>query len=198
MAKATQSRRRFLLETSQAVSEGGALRQVIAEAHDGYVVLRLRGLKVQFSVPWNHGVSPGRGEGSGAPAAGAQSGDRDLMGNGRRGNSRGKNSPWRGDHTVEAQRRKMAAPASTAWDRFLWELDISEDQALKIAVGKIEGPRSALRLWAKEFRGRYYIPEELLRALELRMDEVAVASESRQMIYLRSARGRAVVAPGAE
>jgi hypothetical protein len=52
VAKAKQSQRRFLLETSQAVFEGGALRQVIAEAQDGFIVLRLRGLKTGFAVPW--------------------------------------------------------------------------------------------------------------------------------------------------
>lgn len=46
------TKRRFALETSQAVFEGGALRQVIAEAQDGFVVLRLRGLKTSFAVPW--------------------------------------------------------------------------------------------------------------------------------------------------
>ena len=52
MTRYTQPRRRFLLETSQAVFEAGALRQVIAEAKDGYVVLRLKGLKSGFAVPW--------------------------------------------------------------------------------------------------------------------------------------------------
>jgi hypothetical protein len=48
----SQPPRRFLLETSQAVFEDGGLRQVIVEAQDGYAVLRLRGLKNGFAVPW--------------------------------------------------------------------------------------------------------------------------------------------------
>lgn len=40
------------LETSQAVFEDGALRQVIAEMQDGFVVLHLRGLKTSFAIPW--------------------------------------------------------------------------------------------------------------------------------------------------
>lgn len=53
MAARTQSPRRFQLQTSQAVYEDGALRQVVVEAQDGYAVLRLRGLKKSFAIPWN-------------------------------------------------------------------------------------------------------------------------------------------------
>lgn len=52
MAKLTQSRQRFRIETSQAVFESGSLRQVIVEAQSGFVVLRLKGLKDGFAVPW--------------------------------------------------------------------------------------------------------------------------------------------------
>ena len=52
MAKPSPTRRRFLLETSQVVFEAGALRQVIVEAQDGYVVLRLKGRREALSVPW--------------------------------------------------------------------------------------------------------------------------------------------------
>ena len=52
MAKLPQSRRRFTFETSQAVFEKGALRQVVVEAQDGFVVLRLKGMKQGFAVPW--------------------------------------------------------------------------------------------------------------------------------------------------
>jgi hypothetical protein len=52
LPKRVQPRQRFLLETSQAVFEEGALRQVTVEAQDGYVVLRLRGLESGFAVPW--------------------------------------------------------------------------------------------------------------------------------------------------
>ena len=41
MACRTQFPRRFLLATSQAVYEEGALRQVVVEAQDG------------FAIPWN-------------------------------------------------------------------------------------------------------------------------------------------------
>ncbi len=52
MAKRVQPRQRFFLETSQAVFEAGALRQVTVEAQDGYAVMRLKGLKLEFVVPW--------------------------------------------------------------------------------------------------------------------------------------------------
>jgi hypothetical protein len=41
-----QPKRRFLLQTSQAVFESGALRQVVVEAQDGFAVLRLKGLEI--------------------------------------------------------------------------------------------------------------------------------------------------------
>jgi hypothetical protein len=44
MAKVPGIKCKFSLKTSQAVFEAGALRQVIAEVQDGFVVLRLRGL----------------------------------------------------------------------------------------------------------------------------------------------------------
>lgn len=53
MKKAIEPKRRFLLETSQAVCEKGSPRQVIIEAHDGFAVLHLRGLKTSFPIPWN-------------------------------------------------------------------------------------------------------------------------------------------------
>lgn len=53
MAIRSQAPRRFLLETSQAIYEKGALRQVIVEAQDGFAVLRLRGSKTSFAIPWN-------------------------------------------------------------------------------------------------------------------------------------------------
>jgi hypothetical protein len=51
MIKPATTKRKHILETSQAVFEEGALRQVIAEAQDGFVVLRLRGLKTSFPLP---------------------------------------------------------------------------------------------------------------------------------------------------
>ncbi len=51
MARSLEPRRRFLLATSQAVCEEGALRQVIVEASDGFALLRLKGLKEAFAVP---------------------------------------------------------------------------------------------------------------------------------------------------
>ncbi len=50
--KSSASRRRFLLETSQVVFESASLRQVLAEVQEGFVVLRLRGLKSCYPVPW--------------------------------------------------------------------------------------------------------------------------------------------------
>lgn len=50
--KAQQSRPRIALETSQVVSEGGALRPVLIEVQDGFVLLRLRGQKASYAVPW--------------------------------------------------------------------------------------------------------------------------------------------------
>jgi hypothetical protein len=50
--KRTQPRRRFFLQTSQAVFEKGALRQVTIEAQDGYAVLRLKGMEGSFPIPW--------------------------------------------------------------------------------------------------------------------------------------------------
>jgi hypothetical protein len=44
MAKVPGIKCKFSLKTSQAVFEAGALRQVIAEVQDGFVVLRLLGL----------------------------------------------------------------------------------------------------------------------------------------------------------
>lgn len=52
MAKPPQSQRRLILKTSQAVFEKGALRQVIAEVHDGFIVLHLGGQEVSYPVPW--------------------------------------------------------------------------------------------------------------------------------------------------
>jgi hypothetical protein len=52
MARGTQSPQRLLLQTSQAVFEKGALRQVIVEVRDGYAVLRLRGMKDGLPIPW--------------------------------------------------------------------------------------------------------------------------------------------------
>lgn len=52
MAKSVQPKRRFLLQTSQAVFESGALRQVTVEAHDGFAVLRLKGAAEAYPVPW--------------------------------------------------------------------------------------------------------------------------------------------------
>jgi hypothetical protein len=48
MAKVPGIKCKFSLKTSQAVFEAGALRQVIAEVQDGFVVLRLRGLSTSF------------------------------------------------------------------------------------------------------------------------------------------------------
>ncbi|UWZ84631.1 hypothetical protein [Occallatibacter riparius] len=52
MAKSTEPKRRFLLQTSQAVFEEGALRQVTVEAYDGFAVVRLKGLPGAFPLPW--------------------------------------------------------------------------------------------------------------------------------------------------
>lgn len=53
MASRSQAPRRFLLPTSQAVYEKGALRQVIVEAQDGFAVLRLKGSAASYAIPWN-------------------------------------------------------------------------------------------------------------------------------------------------
>jgi hypothetical protein len=50
--KRTQPRRRFFLQTSQAVYEEGAVRQVTVEAQDGYAVLRLKGMEDSYPIPW--------------------------------------------------------------------------------------------------------------------------------------------------
>ncbi len=52
MTERFQPKRRFFLQTSQAVFEGGALRQVVVEAQDGFAVLRLKGLDVSYPIPW--------------------------------------------------------------------------------------------------------------------------------------------------
>jgi hypothetical protein len=44
--------RRFLLQSTQAVFERGAVRPLIVEAHDSFVVLRLKGMQNDYSVPW--------------------------------------------------------------------------------------------------------------------------------------------------
>ena len=53
MATRNQTPRRFLLATSQAVYEKGALRQVVVEAQDGFAVLRLKGSTASYAIPWN-------------------------------------------------------------------------------------------------------------------------------------------------
>jgi hypothetical protein len=52
MPKRFQPAQRFFLQTSQAVFEKGALRQVTVEAQDGFAVLRLKGLAESYPVPW--------------------------------------------------------------------------------------------------------------------------------------------------
>lgn len=52
MAKPSRTRQHFVLETSQAIFEKGALRQVVVEAQEGFAVLRLRGPKQGFAAPW--------------------------------------------------------------------------------------------------------------------------------------------------
>lgn len=52
MTRRVQPARRFFLQTSQAVFEKGALRQVTVEAQDGFAVLRLKGLPESYPVPW--------------------------------------------------------------------------------------------------------------------------------------------------
>jgi hypothetical protein len=52
MANRLSPPQRFFLQTSQAVFEKGALRQVIVEAQDGFAVLRLKGLPESYPVPW--------------------------------------------------------------------------------------------------------------------------------------------------
>lgn len=52
MAKPPQSQRRLVLKTSQAIFEKGALRQVIAEVYDGFLVLHLGGQEASYPVPW--------------------------------------------------------------------------------------------------------------------------------------------------
>lgn len=53
MRKGYLPKPRFVLETSQAVFEGGAMRQVMVEAQDGFAVLRLKGLGESYDVPWS-------------------------------------------------------------------------------------------------------------------------------------------------
>jgi len=43
---------RFALQTSQAVFEDGAMRQVMVEARDGYATLRLKGSDKSYTIPW--------------------------------------------------------------------------------------------------------------------------------------------------
>lgn len=47
------SQRRFLLQSSQAVFERGAMRRIIVHAHDNFVVLRLKGMENDYSIPWS-------------------------------------------------------------------------------------------------------------------------------------------------
>lgn len=47
------SKPRFILQSSQAVFERGAMRRLTIEAHDNFAVVKLRGLKNDFSVPWS-------------------------------------------------------------------------------------------------------------------------------------------------
>lgn len=51
--KRVQPPRRFVLQTSQAICEQRALRQVIVEAYDAFAVLRLKGLQPAFPIPWS-------------------------------------------------------------------------------------------------------------------------------------------------
>jgi hypothetical protein len=76
MAKVPGIKCKFSLKTSQAVFEAGALRQVIAEVQDGFVVLRLRGLSTSFAIPWGGAPCitwPQRQTPSGCYARGRQS-----------------------------------------------------------------------------------------------------------------------------
>jgi hypothetical protein len=52
VTKPVQSRPRLLLDTSQFVFEEGMARQVIAEAHDGFMIVRLCGLKAVHAISW--------------------------------------------------------------------------------------------------------------------------------------------------
>jgi hypothetical protein len=47
------SQQRFLLQSSQAVFERGAIRRIVVEAHDNFAVLRLKGLKNDYAIPWS-------------------------------------------------------------------------------------------------------------------------------------------------
>lgn len=47
------NRHRFLLQTSQAVFEGGSMRRVIVEVQDEFAVLRLKGAAKIYVVPWS-------------------------------------------------------------------------------------------------------------------------------------------------
>jgi hypothetical protein len=44
--------KRFLLQSTQSVFERGALRPLIVEAHDSFVVLKLKGMQNDYAVPW--------------------------------------------------------------------------------------------------------------------------------------------------
>ena len=46
------SQQRFLLQSTQSIFERGAARRVTVEAHDNFVVLRLKGLQNDYAVPW--------------------------------------------------------------------------------------------------------------------------------------------------
>jgi hypothetical protein len=53
MTSLSQRRTRLVFETSSMVRERGKWREVIIEAHPGYAVLRLKGLRKSFTLDYS-------------------------------------------------------------------------------------------------------------------------------------------------
>ncbi len=65
----------------------------------------------------------------------------------------------------------------TAWDLFLREIGLSEDQALMHAAFKGSSHHGNIRSWVCRHRPTRYIPEIMIEALGLATDEAGMRSE---------------------
>lgn len=86
---------------------------------------------------------------------------------------RGKNTPWRNLENI------AIPPAVSQWEALLAKLGVADGDAMKIAEGRMNGPRERMYAWAKEHRGRCFIPEKILFEFKLQLDDEVVSFDLR-------------------
>lgn len=98
-----------------------------------------------------------------------------MKGNWTRGKQRrGATSPWRND-PIKLYGAIAEPAAPTAWEEFLRDLGLTEDAALGLALGRVEGPRLRLRNWVREHRRNRFVPDAVLAALGLALNEAQIS-----------------------